>query len=55
MTQYRAPYLPRLRELAAAQNPFESSADYIRLCRYPKRATLLGVALHFIQDFIQSL
>ncbi|MDD6174877.1 MAG: ROK family transcriptional regulator [Firmicutes bacterium] len=55
MTQYLAPYLPRLRELAAAQNPFESSADYIRLCRYPKRATLLGVALHFIQDFIQSL
>lgn len=55
MAQYLAPYLPSLRKLAAELNPFESSAEYIRLCRHPRRATLLGVALHFIQEFIQSL
>lgn len=55
MTPYLAPYLPRLHELAAELNPFEGSAEYIRLCRHPRRATLLGVALHFIQDFIRSL
>ena len=55
LTPYINPYLPRLQELAAACNPFESDADYIRLCRYPNRAIPLGVALHFVQDFIETL
>ena len=55
MTQFIEPYLPALRHLAASLNTFESSADYIRLCRYPKRASMLGVALHFIQEFMESI
>jgi predicted NBD/HSP70 family sugar kinase len=55
LTQYIEPYLPELRRLVARLNTFEDNADYIRLCRYPKRASMLGVALHFIKDFMESI
>jgi predicted NBD/HSP70 family sugar kinase len=55
LSQYIEPYLPELRRLAASLNTFESSADYIKLCHYPKRASMLGVALHFIRDFLENI
>ncbi len=55
LTQFIEPYLPELRRLAAALNTFESNADYIKLCHYPKRASILGVALHFIKEFMESI
>ncbi len=55
LTQFIEPYLPELRRLAAELNTFENNADYIKLCRYPKRAGMLGVALHFIREFLESI
>lgn len=54
-TQFMEPYMPELRRLAAELNTFEPSGDYIKLCRYPRRADTLGVALHFIKEFIESI
>lgn len=55
VTQYMQPWLPELRRLAADLDPFESGADYISLCRYPKRAGTLGAALYYIKGFIESI
>jgi len=55
ITESMGPYLPRLRELAAQRCPFETAPESIRLCRYPRRAIPLGVALHFIRQFIETL
>lgn len=55
LTQFIQPYLPELLNIAASLNTFETKADYIRLCRYPNRAITLGVALHFINDFLESI
>lgn len=55
LAQYLAPHLPELRRLAAARDPFDDTADYIRLCHYPKHAVPLGVALPFIQTFLAEL
>ena len=55
MAQFMEPYMSELRRLAAELNTFENNSDYIKLCRYPKRAATLGVALHFIREFIESI
>ena len=55
LTQFMEPYLPELRRLAAELNTFESDAEYIKMCRYPKRAITLGVALHFIKEFVDGI
>jgi len=55
LTQFMEPYMPEIKRLAATLNTFESDAEYIKLCRYPKRAITLGVALHFIKEFVDSI
>lgn len=55
LSQYLEPYLPRLKEYAAAQNPFENNGNYLRLCKYPRQAVVLGVALHFIKEFLDNI
>ena len=52
---YIEPYLPILREKAAALNPFESDGSYIRLGHYPTRAGMMGVAGHFTKQFIDDI
>ena len=48
--------LPELRRLTAGHDPFDKGgAHYVRLCHYPKHAVSLGVALHFITQFIEAL
>lgn len=51
MSQYLDPYLPMLREYAAANDPFERRADYLQLGVLRSHAVPLGAALHFIRDF----
>lgn len=54
--QHLAPYLPELRQLVAKHDPFAGTqADYLRLCRYPRHAVALGVALPFIRQFVEQL
>lgn len=55
LSEYLTPYLSDLRCCAAKLNPFSDDADYIELSRFPRRAIMLGVALHYVQDFIERL
>ena len=55
LTQFIAPWLPELKKRTAALNPFETGADFIRMCRYTKHAGTFGVALYFIKEFIESI
>ena len=55
MSQYLDPYLPMLREYAAANDPFERRADYLQLGVLRSHAVPLGAALHFIRDFLDTV
>ncbi|WP_294541124.1 ROK family transcriptional regulator [uncultured Gemmiger sp.] len=55
LAQYLPPYLPELRRLTAALDPFDEDAGYVHLCHYPKHAASLGVALNFINRFLEQL
>ena len=52
---YIEPYLPVLREKAAALSPFDTDGSYIRLGRYPIKAGMMGVAWHFTKQFIDEI
>ena len=55
MSQYLDPYLPMLREYAAANDPFERRADYLQLGVLRSHAVPLGAALHFIREFLDTV
>lgn len=55
LTQYLPPYLPLLREYVAANNTFEPDAAYLHLSILPRHTVALGVALHFVQEFINHI
>lgn len=55
LTQYMGPCLPELGRMVAALSPFGADSSAVRLCRYPKRALPLGVALHYITEFVETL
>lgn len=55
LAQSLRPYLPLLRQYVAAGNTFEDSADYLHLSTLPRHTVPLGVALHFVKDFIDHL
>ncbi len=55
LAQHLAPYLPELRRLVARRDPFDDEAAYVRLGQYPRHAVPLGVALHFIRQFLDQL
>lgn len=54
MTEYLGPYLPRLRELVAQQDPFCEDADYVSLGHYSGKGALLGAAFYFVRDFLEN-
>lgn len=53
LTEYLAPYLSRLKEYAA--DPFAAGAEYLRLSTLRRHAVPLGVALHFIVEFLDQI
>ena len=55
VSAYIEPYLPALREKAAALSPFETDGSYIRLGRFPTKAGMMGVAWHFTKQFIDEI
>lgn len=55
LREYLGSYLPRLKEYAAACNPFEDSAEYLHLSALRRHTAPLGVALHFVTDFLENL
>lgn len=55
LTEYITPYFPLLKEYAAAINTFESNADYLHLSILRKHMVPLGVALHFVAEFLDQI
>ena len=55
LSEYLGPYLPRLKEYAAALNPFEEEVSYLHLSTLRRHAVPLGVALHFVADFLDGI
>ena len=53
--EFLGPYLPRLKEYAAANNPFEKNAEYLHLSTLRRHTVPLGVALHFVTDFLEHI
>lgn len=55
LTEYLPPYMSLLREYVAANNRFEPNAEYLHLSTLPRHTVSLGVALHFIKEFIDQI
>lgn len=55
LSEFLAPYLSRLKEYVAGVNPFESETDYLHLSTLRRHTVPLGVALHFIVDFLEHI
>ena len=55
LSEFLGPYLPRLKEYAADLNPFEEGAEYLHLSTLRRHAVPLGVALHFVADFLDRV
>lgn len=52
---YLEPWLDELRNRTHTYNRFDTDSSYIRLCRYRKEASAAGIALTFIDSFLDSL
>ncbi len=55
MREFLPPYLPRLKEYVAGVDPFNQGAEYLHLSALRRHAVPLGVALHFVVDFINQV
>ncbi len=55
LSEFLGPYLPRLKEYAAANNPFEKNAEYLHLSTLRRHTVPLGVALHFVTEFLEHI
>lgn len=55
LSEFLAPYLPRLKEYVAGINPFEPETGYLHLSTLRRHTVPLGVALHFIVDFLERI
>ena len=55
LAHFMEPYIDQLRERLAQRNPFLSTGDYLKLSRYRSWSTCVGVALHFISQFIDHV
>ena len=55
LTEHLKPYLPELQEMLAEADPFEKECHYLRISRYSKDSSMLGVALTFIRDYLNSI
>ncbi len=55
LAHYMTPYLDDLRFRLCNISPFETTGDYLKLARYLSWSTCVGVALHFISDFIDHI
>ena len=55
LSEYLSPYLPRLREYAAGINYVAPDAGYLYLSTLRRHTVSLGVALHFVTDFLERI
>ncbi|MCD7821137.1 MAG: ROK family protein, partial [Clostridiales bacterium] len=55
LAHFMGPYLDDLRFRLRNISSFETTGDFLKLSRYLSWSTCVGVALHFISDFIDSI
>lgn len=55
LSEFLGPYLPRLREYAAGINFVVPDAGYLQLSTLRRHTVPLGVALHFIVEFLENI
>lgn len=55
LSEFLAPYLPRLREYTAGINYIVPDAGYLHLSTLRRHTVPLGVALHFVVDFLEHI
>lgn len=55
LAHFMAPYLENLRARLKAISSFETDGEFLKLSRYLSWSTCVGVALHFISDFIEHI
>lgn len=53
--EYIEDYIPQLQSILTGHLKFDSSTTYVCPCRYQKEAIAAGSALHFIDEFLQSV
>lgn len=49
------PYIDDFRKKVLCRNSFDSSTNFVRVCKYKKEAIAAGAALPFIKEFINNL
>lgn len=52
---FLSPYLMDLRQRVLQYNRFDGDSSYIRLCRYAREASAVGIALTFAERYIDSI
>ena len=55
VSRFMPMYLDELKNRVKERSPFENTADYIKLGKYPNKAGMMGVAWHFVREFIESI
>jgi len=55
LSEYLGPYLPRLREYTAGASCVVPDASYLHLSNLRRHTVPLGVALHFVVEFLECL
>jgi predicted NBD/HSP70 family sugar kinase len=52
---YLAPFIDEIKQKVLKLDTFRDTPDYIKVCQYKNEASAVGAALHFINQFIQSI
>lgn len=55
LSEFLGPYLPSLREYTAGINYVSADASYLHLSTLRRHTVPLGVALHFVTDFLERI
>ena len=55
VSEYLEEYLPEIKSYVAERNAFGDSGDFVRLGKFPRKAGMMGIAWHFINDYIESI
>ena len=55
LTQFIEPYLDDLRKRIQDISSFETDVSYLRCSKYRKWTSCVGVALHFISEFLDTI
>ena len=55
VADYMEPYLSKLKKLVLEQTPFDEEPDFISIGRFTSKASMMGVALHFTNEFLRGI